>query len=169
MKIINSWVNHIAKLMYSISGVFLVVMMLIIIADVISRAVFGMTNGKVDFTFLGGVELVSYSLLFMILFCLPFAVNKSQVIVDLFTENMSKSLKDTLSHIYTIGFGLLGLGMSIRFYESIWRVAESGETTQDLLIPMSFIYSVTFIATAVLAARSFLVAFNGLFSSGNAS
>lgn len=169
MKIINSWVDHIAKLMYSISGVFLIAMMMIIIADVISRAVFGMTKGKVDFTFLGGVELVSYSLLFMILFCLPFAVNKSQVIVDLFTENMSEALKDILSNVYTLGFGLLGLGMSIRFYESIFRVAESGETTQDLLIPMSYIYSVTFIATTILAVRSFLVAFNGLFNSGDAS
>lgn len=169
MKIINSWVDYIAKVMFSISGMLLIAMMLIIIVDVISRAVFGITKGKVDFTFLGGIELVSYSLLFMILFCLPYAVNRSQVIVDLFTENMSESLKDILSGIYTFGFGLLGLGMSIRFYEAIWRVAESGETTQDLLIPMSYIFTLTFIATSILTIRSFLVAITGFLNTGEIS
>lgn len=169
MKVISSLVDYLAKVMYSISGMLLITMMLVIISDVISRAVFGMTDGKVDFTFLGGVELVSYSLLFMILFSLPHAVNKSQVIVDLFTEKMSKRLKSILSKVYTFGFGLLGLGMSIRFFEAVGRVAESGETTQDLLIPMSYIFAGSFLATAMLAIRSFLISLSSLLNLGEAS
>ncbi len=144
--------------MFLISGSLLVFMMLTILTDVISRSIFGLTKGSVDFTFVGAVELVSYGLLFCVLFSLPYSVAKSQVIVDLFTEKMNDRLKSILSGIYTLGFSLLGLAMSVQFFESIHKFTESGETSQDLLIPLQYIYMVTTFATAVLAIRGFLVA-----------
>lgn len=146
--------------MFLVSGFFLMSMMVIILTDVISRTIFGLTEGSVDFTFIGSVELVSYGLLFCILFSLPYSVARSQVIVDLFTENMGERMKDIFSAVYTFGFGLMGLAMTMRFFESIHKYTESGETSQDLLIPLQYIYMVTTVATAVLAIRGFLVSFD---------
>lgn len=158
MNKISNVFSKISYVMFLISGFLLVVMMVTILADVISRTIFGMSKGSIDFTFIGAVELVSYGLLFCILFSLPYSVAKSQVIVDLFTEKMGNRMKSILSGIYIFGFSLLGLAMSIQFFESIHKYTESGETSQDLLIPLQYIYMVTTFATAVLAVRAALVA-----------
>lgn len=157
MNIVMSTVHRVAHAMHLVSGLLLLSMMIVVLLDVSTRTLFGMSGGRMDFTFRGGVEIVSYSLLFMILFTLPYSVSRGQVIVDLFTERMSERLKALLAGIYTLGFGLLGLGMAIRFFEASARVAESGETTQDLLIPMSYIFAITAFATSMLALRGLLV------------
>lgn len=159
--------HRLAHAMHVLSGVFLVVMMAAVLLDVVSRTLFGLTGGKVDFTFRGAVEVVSYGLLYMVLFALPYSVSRGQVIVDLFTEHMNERLKGILAGVYTFGFGLLGLGMAIRFFEAVGRVADTGETTQDLLVPMTYVYAVTAFATSVLALRGFLVAIEQIRESGS--
>lgn len=155
-------VNRVARWMHVVSGALLITMMVTVLLDVSSRALFGATDGSIDLTFVGAVEIVSYALLFMVLFTLPYSVSRGQVIVDLFTENLREKWKTALSGLYMLGFGMLGLAMTLRFYEAIWRVADSGETTQDLLIPMSYIYTVTTFASAILALRGFGVAIEEL-------
>lgn len=158
--------HRVAHAMHVVSGILLLVMMFTVLVDVVTRTLFGASGGRIDLTFRGSVEIVSYGLLFMVLFALPYSVSRGQVIVDLFTEQLSDRLKAVLSGVYTFGFGLLGLGMSIRFFEATARVAETGETTQDLLIPMQYIYAVTAVATLVLAVRGTLVAIQELRESG---
>lgn len=158
VKPITEAVRRLALAMHVLSGILLIGMMVTVLADVVTRGLFGASGGRVDFTFRGGVEIVSYGLLFMVLFTLPFSVSRSQVILDLFTDGMSERLKALLAGIYTFGFGLLGTGMAVRFFESLGRVAETGETTQDLLIPMTFVYGAAAFATSVLAVRGLLVA-----------
>ena len=162
MNAIMNATHRVAHAMHVISGFLLLVMMFTVLFDVVSRTLFGASGGRIDLTFRGGVEIVSYGLLFMVLFALPYSVSRGQVIVDLFTEQLGDRLKAVLSGIYTFGFGLLGLGMSIRFFEATARVAETGETSQDLLIPMQYIYAVTAVATLVLALRGVLVAIEEL-------
>ncbi|MCP3871171.1 MAG: TRAP transporter small permease [Gammaproteobacteria bacterium] len=148
--------------MHTLSGVILIGMMVTVLLDVITRLIFRVSSGEVDITFQGGVEVVSYSLLFMVLFTLPHSVSRSQVIVDLFTERMDGRLKSLFAGIYTLGFGLFGVGMAVRFFESMGRVARSGETTQDLLIPMTWLYGIAAFAATVLALRGILVAWHQL-------
>ncbi|WP_211100216.1 TRAP transporter small permease [Azospirillum halopraeferens] len=169
MKLLADAAFRVAQAMYHIAGVLLILMMLIVLADVVSRSVFGFTRGSVDFTFLGGIELVNFTLLFTILFTLPYAVSKGQVIVDLFTNNLSERVKGVLAGIYTLGFGLLGIGMTTRFVEAAQRVALTGESTQDLLIPLTYIYGATAFATGVLAVRGVLVAVQQISESVRAS
>lgn len=169
MKILGDATYRIAQAMHQLAGAILIGMMTIILIDVVGRAVFGVTDGALDFTFVGGVEMVSYGLLFMVLFSLPFAVSRGQVIVDLFTGGMSERLKGILAGIYTMGFGLLGAGMTLRFIEAAQRVAASGEVTQDLHIPFSYIYGFTAVATGVLALRGFLSAVEQIVESVKAS
>ncbi len=169
MTLLGNAVYRIAQAMHQIAGAILILMMLVIMADVISRALFGATGGALDLTFIGGVEIVSYCLLFMVLFTLPFSVSRGQVIVDLFTNTMSERLKGILGGIYILGFGLLGTGMTLRFIEAAGKAAETGQVTQDLFLPLSVIYGVTAAATAVLALRGVLVAVQQIIESVKAS
>ena len=162
MRPIMEAVRRLALGMHVLSGMLLIGMMVTVLLDVISRGVFGASGGDIDFTFQGGVEIVSYGLLFTVVFTLPYSISRSQVVVDLFTEEMSERLKALLAGIYTFGFGLLGFAMAVRFFEAAGRVAETGETTQDLLIPMTYIYGGTAFATSVLALRGMLVALRQL-------
>ncbi|MEH6576895.1 MAG: TRAP transporter small permease subunit [Amphritea sp.] len=143
--------------MHVLSGVILVSMMFITLADVVSRSMFEATDGSVDFTFIGGVELIKYGLLLMVLFALPYSLGRSQVIVDLFTENLKARSKAILEGFYILGFMLLGGGMSYRFYHAVGQAQMSGETTQDLLFPLYYIYGVTSFATAMLAIAALLI------------
>lgn len=158
MQAIFSAARRLAHGMHLISGFLLVLMVVTVLVDVLTQFIFSVSSGAADVTFNGGIEIVSFSLLFMVLFALPYSVNRGQVVVDLFTENLSGRVKSILSGIYLLGFGLLGCGMAIRFYEAIWRTMESGETSQDLLIPLYYIYAVAAVATAVLGLRGLLVA-----------
>lgn len=169
MQTIMEMARKLAYAMHVVSGFFLIAMMVTVLLDVITRSLFGMTEGSLDLTFIGGVEIVSYSLLFTILFALPHSIQRGQVIVDLFTEQMSERLKSILAGVYTLGFGMLGLGMTIRFYEAVGRLSSSGETTQDLLIPMSYLFAMATFAVAVLALRGLLVALQQFLNSGRSS
>lgn len=158
MKIVGDAVFRVAQTMYHIAGVLLLAMVGVILVEVVGRSVFAATGGAIDFTFIGGIELVSYALLFMVLFTLPYAVSRGQVIVDLFTGGMSARMKAVLSGVYTLGFGLLGVGMTLGFVGSAGSVMASGQVTQDLHIPLGYLYGLTAFTTSVLALRAILVA-----------
>ncbi|MGB0748842.1 MAG: TRAP transporter small permease [Magnetospiraceae bacterium] len=166
MKPLMTAAHRLAHAMHVVSGALLILMVLTVLVDIITRTVFGATEGAVDLTFPGSVEIVSFGLLYMVLFSLPYSVSRGQVIVDLFTEGLSDRMKEVLEAIYTIGFGLLGVGMAIRYFEAIGRSADSGETSQDLLIPLEYIYAITAFAAAVLAIRGLLVALEQIIAAG---
>jgi len=153
MSLLSRFVHKLSRIMYRISGVILISVMFIVLADVVTRGVFAASEGALDYTFRGGIELVSYGLLFLILFALPYVLCRAQVYVDLFVENISQRAKQIMGAVYTFGFCLLGTAMTIGFVESSLRVAETGETTQDLLIPMWCFYAIAAFGTAVLALR----------------
>ena len=162
MSLLSNFVHKISRLMYRISGVLLITVMFIVLGDVVTRGLFAATEGALDFTFRGGVELVSYGLLFLVLFALPYVLCRAQVYVDLFVGNISQRSKAIMAAIYTFGFCLLGTGMTIRFIEASLRVAETGETTQDLLIPMWWLYAISAFGTGVLALRGLFEAIDQL-------
>lgn len=163
MKVLFHIADRVSRFMHYISGFLLIVMMVTVLADVITRTLFGWTEGGLDWTFLGAVEIVSYALLFTIMFALPWSVQRGQVIVDLFTEKMSETAKHYLAAFYTAGFGLMGIGMAFRLFEAVGRLQASGETTQDLLLPMYWIYLVAACASVLLGLRGFLVCIEELF------
>lgn len=169
MKILWDAVFRVAQAMYHIAGILLLAMVLVILVEVVVRSLFGATGGAVDFTFIGGIEIVNYTLLFTVLFTLPYAVSRGQVIVDLFTVGMNERLKGVLAGVYTFGFGLLGTGMTLRFIEATQSAAVSGQVTQDLQIPLAYIYGLTAFATSILALRGILVALQQIVESIKAS
>ncbi len=165
MLIIKQSINRLAYIMHIISGTLLVGMMLVTLIDVVTRTLYGLSDGAVALTFIGGVELIKYCLLFTVLFTLPQSVGDSQVIVDLFTDTMSERIKTYLESFYLLGFALLGAGMTYRFYMAIEDAILSGETTQDLLIPMAWIYRLVVFATSILTLRCLLLTWELIHSS----
>lgn len=68
MRILCKAVDSVALWMHRLSGLLLILMMTVVVADVATRALFTISGGGLDLTFLGGIELVSFGLLFCILF-----------------------------------------------------------------------------------------------------
>ncbi|MBB5321727.1 TRAP transporter small permease [Marinobacter oulmenensis] len=153
-----SIVDAISRVMLLVSGFMITAMMLVVLAEVSTRALFGLTDGSLDLTFNGGIEIARFALLFAILYALPCNVDRSQVVVDLFTNTLSDRSIAVLQSICFIGYGLLALAMSYRFWGSVGHSYGSGETTQDLNIPMFYIYAATLVGTGMLCLRSGLVA-----------
>jgi TRAP-type mannitol/chloroaromatic compound transport system permease small subunit len=153
MKWLIKAVDGLALVLYWISGFLLVVMMLSVVFDVVSRGLFAATDGNVDITFVGGIELVKYSLLFSMICAFPYAVDKGQIVVDLFTQGWSDRTQRWTDGFYTLCFGIFGGLLCWRFALAGEEAEMSGELTQDLLMPMSPIYWVASFALAVLALR----------------
>jgi len=151
-------VDAISRIMMLFSGFMVTAMMFIVLSDVVTRALFRLTDGRFDFTFIGGIELVRFALLFAILYALPWCVDRSQVVVDIFTDGLSERSKAALEALSFTAYSLLALGMSIRFWQAIGHAHMSGETTQDLMFPMSYIYAATLLGTAMLSLRSLVLA-----------
>ncbi|MEH6826083.1 MAG: TRAP transporter small permease subunit [Motiliproteus sp.] len=164
MRMLTQVVDSIALWMHRLSGLLLILMMAVVVVDVATRSLYAISDGRVDLTFLGGIELVSFGLLFCILFALPHCVDKGQVVVDLFTQNISKVTQKLVSGIYILGFAALGLAMSGRFFHAYESALTTQETSQDLLLPLADIYLVVVVATFCLGLRSLLVGINGLIS-----
>ncbi len=156
--------DRIAKAMRIGSGVLLVFIMTVTLVDVVARTIFAATGGSVDVTFTGAVELVSYGMMAMVLLAFPYGVDKGQVIVDLFTDNLSAQTKMIMEAIYMAGFTALSCGMTIRFFEVAGRMRRSGESSQDLLIPLHIVYSFASCALAFLALRCALLTIDYLIS-----
>lgn len=157
MSALTRLVAFACRALLMISAVMLSAMLIVVLADVLSRALFRLSSGSIDVTFTGGIELIRFSLLFAILYALPWCLDRSQVVVDLFTERLSDRTKAALQALCFAGYTLLGLAMSVRFWHSIQAASVSGETTQDLMLPLTYIYAATCLGTGLLTLRALLL------------
>lgn len=146
-------IDGLALILYRISGLLLLAMMFCVVADVSTRSLFAMTDGGIDLTFVGGIELVKFGLLFAMLFAFPYAIDKGQIVVDLFTHKLHERTLQLYDGVYTVCFGVLGALLCWRFYHAAEGAQMSGELTQDLLLPMAPIYLVSSAALALMALR----------------
>ncbi|MFC3851755.1 TRAP transporter small permease [Salinispirillum marinum] len=151
-----------AFVLSQIGGVILILSMLAVLFDVITRTVFGMTDGAVDFTFRGSYEIVRYGLLLSMAYALPYALKDGQVIVDLFTDKMSDANKNRMAAFYVFFFGVFGFILSRGLLSSIEHVQMTGETSQDFGISMAYYYGATLIGTLMLGVRGITVAWEYL-------
>lgn len=152
---LSAWLGRLAAFL-------LMAMIAVVLADIASRTLFRLTEGALDLTFRGGVELVGLGLLFTLLCALPRAVESGQVVVDHLTRDLSPIRRRRLEGFYALGFAALGAVMARHAGLDIKSAARAGETTQDLLIPLAPIHAAEAIAAAVLAAAALRVAVRGL-------
>lgn len=153
---ITKIMNAVSLLMYWIASVLLMFIMLIICLDVFLRTLFNITGGALDFTIAGTIEMVRFGLLFAMLLAFPYAVDKGQIIVDIFTEQMSVRRRDILDGLYLTGFGGFAGLLCWRFGEAAHVAMLTGEKTQDLMWSMEWLYGPAAIILALVAMQSVL-------------
>lgn len=158
LRLVHSYFDRLTGWLHLLAGVILLSMMMVTLADIASRYIFDLSEGDVDLTFIGGVELIKYGLMSVILLALPHSLTHAQVVVDLFTDNMHQKHKFLLGGLYTLGYMLLAGGMSYRFYEASEMSVIMEDTTQDLMISMYYFYDFAAAATAILAVAALIAA-----------
>lgn len=162
-------IDRICLILYRAGGILLLAIMVCVVLDVAARAIFSATGGAIDLTFPGGIELVKYGLLFAILLAFPYAIDKGQLIVDLFTQKMSPTTIVRIDSFYTMVFGVFGGLLCWRFVDAWHNAQMSQELTQDLLIPLSNIYFLATIPLGLMALRGVSVGLAGLATGKEAS
>lgn len=148
-----------------IGGVSLIVIVLATIADVVARYIFKLTGGELGFTIKGSVEIVSYFMLFALLAAFAAYVERSQIIVDVFTQKMSQAVKGYMMGTFMMGFFIIGVIFSWGLFESAVDAVEFGKVTQDLRVSMMPIYALSAVLSIMLAIRSLIESIN-IFKTG---
>jgi len=157
--------NFISRLCQFIGGISLIIIVLATIIDVATRYVFKLTGGEIGFTVKGSVEIVSYFMLFALLAAFAAFVERSQIIVDVFTQKMSQATKGYMMGVFMTGFFLIGVIFAWGLYESAFDALEYGKVTQDLRISMMPIYLISAFLSLLLAIRSLIESIN-IFKTG---
>ena len=157
--------TFISRLCQLLGGISLIIIVLTTILDVIVRYIFKLTGGEFGFTVKGSVEIVSYFMLFALLAAFAAFVERSQIIVDVFTQKMPQSIKGYLMGIFMLGFFIIGIIFTWGLYESAIDAIEFGKVTQDLRISMMPIYLISAFLSMLLAIRSLIESIN-IFKTG---
>jgi TRAP-type C4-dicarboxylate transport system permease small subunit len=157
--------TFISRLCQFIGGISLIILVLVTMLDVTARYIFKLTGGEFGFTVKGSVEIVSYFMLFALLAAFAAFVERSQIIVDVFTQKMSKALKGYMMGTFMMGFFVIGIVFTWGLYESAFDAIEYGKVTQDLRISMMPIYAISAFLSILLAIRSLIESIN-IFKTG---
>jgi TRAP-type C4-dicarboxylate transport system permease small subunit len=157
--------TFISRLCQLLGGISLIIIVLTTMLDVIVRYIFKLTGGEFGFTVKGSVEIVSYFMLFALLAAFAAFVERSQIIVDVFTQKMPQSIKGYLMGIFMLGFFIIGVVFTWGLYESAIDAIEFGKVTQDLRISMMPIYLISAFLSMLLAIRSLIESIN-IFKTG---
>lgn len=160
MDALNRLSEGISKLCQLIGGLSLVLIVMITMTDVVTRYIFKLTAGASSFTVKGSVELVSYLMLFALLCAFAGFVERSQIIVDIFTQKMPQKLKAYLMGIFLLIFAAVSVAFILGFYELAHDATEYGNVTQDLRLPMMPIYAISAFICVLLSIRSMIESIN---------
>lgn len=154
--------DALARVLLGIAGVALIFMMSVTLFDVIVRNLGRWFDAVHDISYTGTIELVRYSFLLAMAGAMPWGVEKSQVIVELFTQNLDPAWRARVDAFFMLGFGVLGVLIAYGLFSSGMQAIVSGETTADLRIPMAPIEFGAAFCMALMALRAFLVGAIGL-------
>jgi len=154
--------DWLARMLLVIAGIALVFMMGVTLFDVIVRNLGRWIDAVQEISYTGTIELVRYSFLLAMAGAMPWGVEKSQVVVELFTQNLPEAWRARVDAFFMVGFGVLGVLIAYGLFNSGMQAIGSGETTSDLRIPMAPIEFGASFCMALMALRAFLVGIIGL-------
>lgn len=162
MQTLIDWIRKVAFGMNLVAGAILIATMVVVLLEILFRTIFGITAGGLDLTFDGSFEMVRWGLLLTLAYAMPYSLARAQVVVDLFTDNLPTWLKERLKGIYTLFFGVFGFLMTWMLWHNAQGAIASGETSQDLQLPMEYIYYLTAGGMFMLGLRGFALALEEL-------
>jgi len=150
---VSIWLEHAAL---ATAGVALLALMMVTVVDVVLRFLFQLTDGASGLTFMGSVELVKYLLLAALLGAMAGHVEKSQVVVEVFTNKLGEKAKARIAGINLLIFAAVGAVLVWGIHEAARAAAEFGEVTQDLAMPKSVIYEIAAALLVLFTVRSLI-------------
>lgn len=154
--------NRIARALLAISGLALVAMMFVVIFDVLVRNLSVVLPFLNNVSYYGTIEVVRYLFLLAMAGAMPWGVEKSQVIVELFTQRLSASARGRIDAFFLLGFAVLGALMAYSLFVAGSHAFVTGETTPDLQIPIGPIRYATGACMALMALRALVEGCLGL-------
>lgn len=154
--------DALARLLLGLAGVALVCMMLVTILDVLVRNLGVWVPALQEINYVGTIELVRYLFLLAMAGAMPWGVEKSQVIVELFSQNLKPSIRLRVDACYMLGFAVFGALLAYSLCNSGLHAIGSGEVTPDLRIPMAPIRFGAAFCMGLMALRALLVGLHGL-------
>lgn len=135
----------------TLAALAVVFMMLNVTGTVLMRIVHAMTGGAVNLIWQGSIEMAVLSLTVVVFAALHGAFLVGAIKVDLFTEWLPPAAQRVIDGLYGLLYALFSGAMAWRFSQAMATTYQRGDATQDLLIPMFYIYAFLAVACAALA------------------
>lgn len=161
-----SRISHwLARLCLGIGGSCLIFMVMISLANIVTRYLFKLSEGTFIWTIKGANELVACALLLALLAAMAACVERAQVVVDVFTHPFPEPVKRRIEAFFLLGYGGLGGVFALGLWQAAGEARAYGETMQVLPWPVWPVYGLAAGLCAILSLRAVLQA--GLGVSGS--
>lgn len=154
--------NALSRALLVVAGLALVAMMCVTIVDVLLRNFGNYFDALRDVRFYGSIEMVRYLFLVAMAGTMPWGVEKSQVIVELFTQNWPESVRNRIDAFFLLGFTVLGAAMAWSLLQAGMHAVTNNETTPDLGMPVSWSRYVAAFCMALMAVRALFLGIHGI-------
>jgi TRAP-type C4-dicarboxylate transport system permease small subunit len=150
--------RHLIRACDVVAGVAMTFMMMVVAGRILTRILYAISNGQLDWMFPGAIELASYALVVVVFASFPRAVESGLVNVDIFTEKFSKTVNQGLDRFWSLVTALIALGIAYQNWGQMLSAFNRGHRTQDLDLPMYLVYGYIVAATVALALVAVWVA-----------
>lgn len=127
--------TFISRLCQFLGGVSLIIIVLTTMLDVTNSLYIQAHWWWVWITVKGSVEIVSYFMLFSLLAAFAAFVERSQIIVDVFTQKMPQAVKGYMMGIFMMGFFVIGIVFAWGLYESAFDAISTAKSPKTFEYP----------------------------------
>ncbi|MCL4747034.1 MAG: TRAP transporter small permease [Burkholderiaceae bacterium] len=130
----------------ALAGAALVFMLLNVAGTIVARLIHALSGGALNMIWRGSYELAVLALTVVVFASLHRAFVVGAIRIELFTDFMPQSVKRVIDGVFGLVYGVFAAAMTWRFTHAVAVTYERGDATQDLLLPLYWIY--LFLATA---------------------
>lgn len=135
----------------ALAGAALIFMLLNVVGTIVARVIHTLTDGAVNLIWGGSIELAVLALTVVVFAALHRAFIAGAIRVELFTEFLPERAKRIIDCVFGLVYGLFAAAMAWRFSHAAATTFARGDATQDLLLPLFYIYGFLAAASATLS------------------
>ena len=155
----NFSTKNIIKAFDSISLASILFLLTIVAFNIIARQLHNISDGSISIMIPGVIELSKYTLLLIIFFSLPRATSSGMIRVDMFSNKLPKTLAQFLDKLWLILMACFFTALFWLFANKTIVTFHRGDATQDLQIPLFYIYALISLASLMTIISCLLKAF----------
>ena len=137
----------VVKVFDTISLTLTLFLLAIVAINIIARPLYGISNGSINLMIPGGIELSKYTLLLIVFSTLPRASISGMVRVDILSNRLPTSMAQLLDKLWLILMGCFFIALFWLFSNKAILSFNRGDASQDLQIPLFYIYTLISIAS----------------------